>query len=344
MGSPLGSIFGYIDALKRKAADVASDPVEYGRQLDYNAGQKLDLLEQSYQGSKGPTFSPSQMTPDAQQANQQLTDEIASNVNPAGITVWQGSPYLFNKFDPRKAGTGMGQQNYGHGAYLAGPEAVGDRYRRMITGTRLREKFDAWGASNPKIPDDEIVRRVMADPSVPTNQKYLIDAVRQQGRLGFGSTRKAVSNLLSHPENYALDPQTRAALNQFGYLYKVDLPDEHVANMLDWDKLLTKQEPAFKKLVSASNDPGNQQIRRSLDLMDEGSAGGDFVRSLVGVTPSQRALSNEMYEAGIPGNVYSDPNTRHQTSNYVVFPGAQKDLKILERNGMAIDALRVFGR
>lgn len=133
-----------------------------------------------------------------------------------------------------------------------------------------------------------------------------------------------------------------------GGLYKVDLPDEMIARMLDWDAPLEKQPKAAIDLVRdqlkqmgylGPNDNGPTQFKRALrswkienggmssstmeDFVTGGMFGGD-----------QKKVAEELQKRGIPGIKYFDGNSRSAgkgTRNYVVFPGEEKNLKILER-------------
>ena len=71
--------------------------------------------------------------------------------------------------------------------------------------------------------------------------------------------------------------------------------------------------------------------RQSLENLSMGLCSG-FESQLEGSYP---AASNKMVEYGIPGIKYFDGGSRGTgkgTSNFVVFPGEEKKLKILERN------------
>jgi len=109
-----------------------------------------------------------------------------------------------------------------------------------------------------------------------------------------------------------------------GSLYKVDLPDEHIAKMLDWDKPLS-QQPQSVQAAFGSVDP-NGRINTGLAY--------ERWRAQQGVDPV--AASEKLKALGIPGVKYLDGGSRSAgagSSNFVVFPGNEGLLKILERNG-----------
>ena len=68
---------------------------------------------------------PSKMTPEEQLA-------MGLNANPImgllGTTAYHGSPYLFDKFDINKVGTGTGVQSYGRGMYFTESPEVAKAY------------------------------------------------------------------------------------------------------------------------------------------------------------------------------------------------------------------------
>jgi len=112
--------------------------------------------------------------------------------------------------------------------------------------------------------------------------------------------------------------------NGQGFLYKVDLPDEAIAKMLDWDKPLS-QQPQSVQAAFGSVDP-NGRINTGLAY--------ERWRAQQGVDPV--AASEKLKALGIPGVKYLDGGSRSAgagSSNFVVFPGNEGLLKILERNG-----------
>jgi hypothetical protein len=157
-----------------------------------------------------------------------------------------------------------------------------------------------------------------------------------------------------------------------GYLYKVDLPDSQISRMLDWDKPLSQQAPEVQKALTKHdpslfrpafydqsgalranadaipNDPATLEavaktgvtLRRRADQL----TGADLYRSM---NPQEFAgaqvdMAERLRRAGIPGIRYLDGGSRGAgsgTSNYVVFPGNENLLQILERNGQPMNSL-----
>jgi len=263
---------------------------------------------------------------------------------PLGATVFHGSPHRFDKFDASKIGTGEGNQAYGHGIYFSENQAVGNLYSRVIEKGKSGWQADAY--KNPvfgtiaeeslrKIPDD-ILQRIEASWAAngPETAKKL-------AQLYFDKNRGTPHSDALHELVFKADWTAKR-----GNLYKVDLPDDQIAKMLDWDKPLSQQpeniRAAFDKVLS--NDKvyqawktngayphisGQVAYQRVVDTLGK-AHGGTY-----GAQGAQSAAASDaMKAAGIPGIRYLDQGSRaggKGTSNYVVFPGGENNLKILGR-------------
>jgi len=127
------------------------------------------------------------------------------------------------------------------------------------------------------------------------------------------------------------------------HLYTVDLPDEHIAKMLDWDAPLSKQPESVKaglRKIGFSVDDPRYAATTGSDFYDNivasvadkrGSGSLKAIREFHGDQP---AASKMLSEAGIPGIKYLDQGSRaagEGSRNFVVFPGNDSILKILKR-------------
>ena len=130
-----------------------------------------------------------------------------------------------------------------------------------------------------------------------------------------------------------------------GNLYKVDIPDADIPNMLQWDKPLNQQPKSVQKAL-AKIDPDlyskkgmdydpletGQMIYQRLSQMDM-IKNGPF-------TGASKNVSNMLNAQGIKGIRYSDAGSRGAesgTSNFVVFDPT--DVKILEKNSEKVEGL-----
>ena len=266
---------------------------------------------------------------------------IPRTMNPqTGAVVWHGSPHKFDAFDASKIGTGEGAQAYGHGLYLADARSVAGSYASnlttkpvMIDGKNadnfltdpnaLRFLKDSNGSLQGArdIAKAEFLHYKKVSPSA-TMRGYVTDAIKQ------------------------LDTLDGKSIQGAGNLYKVDLPDEHIAKMLDWDKLMSGQSAAVKKAWQASKKVlppnaiddlgGDLSLMYGKDVMPQ-----DFLNtweSFGQKAGGEMALRN----AGVPGVRYLDGGSRAGgagSSNYVVFPGNESMLNILERNGQPMNKI-----
>jgi hypothetical protein len=100
-------------------------------------------------------------------------------------------------------------------------------------------------------------------------------------------------------------------------LYKVDIPDDQIAKMLDWDKPLSEQPQILQDMARTSDlsaMPEGNRTRRLLEKWRDGTEQADypatghtFYNSLTDYgQESAPELSQKLYEAGIPGIKYLD--------------------------------------
>lgn len=342
----LGDIYSYGDTLKRRVNGLLSDPVGTANQF---VGQLRDDMNQSNAaldaygfGPKKPFVSvladnrpsigyqsnPIAVTPQQRESAKGLLAENGAQMGMAGATVWHGSPHTFSKFDASKIGTGEGAQAYGHGLYLAeSPQVAGQYQKELGTNVTLNGKpfYDKRGIKLSTTGDSNIDDYLLAHHG--DMDAAIADAVS-------GGDHAAVPALQALKEKGAVQNQNT------GSLYKVDLPDEHIARMLDWDKPLSQQHPdvqaslnQYSELTGKPFDPNatGEQIYRSL-------RGSNLPQADAGQIESAKQLN----WAGIPGIRYLDGGSRGTgtgTSNFVVFPGNENLLQIQERNGQPIGLL-----
>ena len=226
-------------------------------------------------------------------------------VNTGGILpmdVYHGSPYKFDKFDMSKIGTGEGAQAYGHGLYLAEAKGVGTEYARAL-GPKTAMSDPEYVAAQARLGkfEDAVSRR------------YKQDALSPMEDIAFYS-EKYPKRVISAADKIQAAEQAAYDKAKKGYLYKVDLPDEHIAKMLDWDKPLSQQSPevqaaARKRLEelramggSIPKDPTGEWIHKAF-----GPQGAE--KAIDGVF-GQSAASVRLREAGIPGIRYLDQGSR----------------------------------
>jgi len=265
-------------------------------------------------------------------------------VNTGGILpldVYHGSPHTFpptprnplGEFDASKIGTGEGAQAFGHGIYTAEAPGVAKGYAEQL--------------STAKGPLGDVA-------------KYWR---KNGGESAFRAFAKNAGLAPAEIEN------TANVIRNTGNLYKVDLPDEKIAQMLDFDKPLSQQKNILEALTPenmgltlrptpegkymaylADGKPIGLQVKgvtpevfrekwisRLREMGDLEGGAGRAVGYLGGTTPGDLPplVAKALRQAGIPGIKYFDESSRTAgkgTRNFVVFPGEEKSMTILERN------------
>jgi len=104
--------------------------------------------------------------------------------------------------------------------------------------------------------------------------------------------------------------------------------------MLDWDKPLSEQSAAVKKVLT---DNGFM-LEENIDITGRelyNFLAKDNMRFQAPEGETAKEASKFLAQMGIPGIKYLDAGSRGQggtgTRNFVVFPGEEKKVRILER-------------
>jgi hypothetical protein len=368
------------------------DRVSYGEPLTTGRGMTLKPREDTLNAlmgaapfAQGAKAAAPLARKGAAMAVQNALAPTSPGMAQRGAIVYHGSPHTFDKFDMGKIGTGEGAQAYGHGLYFADNPAVARSYQ-FIGAQTDPDALTYGGRKLESLYNGAQRKQDMAHrmPEGPAKKVAIADANAELGLWESMMTR-------NHPKQViedAMDPANGWAeqaafakkldLNKFGGVnmnpgnaYKVDLPDEHIAKMLDWDKPLSQQSESVRNALGGIgsheikdgmsiagggtlkviNDPdfgpkyflkmGDSEMRLSAgdvqNLMGTGAEGKSVYQSLKTQFGSDDKVSAHLRERGIPGIRYLDQGSRTGgagTSNYVVFD--DKLPKILERNGKSL--------
>lgn len=248
--------------------------------------------------------------------------QMAQVPNLMGLTAYHGTPHTIKgKFDISKVGTGEGAQAYGHGMYFAESPDVARTYAtdRSYVGKFMAGTPDktAWDAQ--RIAQDTL--NVHGDNAVEQLQKTL--------KANSYSKNPQQTQANKQLED-AIDILKTNQLQPTGNLYKVDIPDEYIPNMLDYDKPLNQQTNIINNILSKNSGFTGQTKREIQELVKQGAKGEDLIK-LFG--KDQKELSEELSNLGIKGIRYKDAMSRgadEGTSNFVVFEPS--NVKILEQN------------
>lgn len=304
------------DAWKSAMANLlrrGGEVTDYIQQSPSKAGQTIIDAGQRQQALMNEAFDPTGKTliRNPQAANQAAMNLLEGPLGfmPAGITAWHGSPHTFEKFDMSKVGTGEGAQAYGHGMYFAQNPKVAEEYQKIVQGP---ESAAQHYLQMYKTPESAIsVLEGSLKPNLtPEAKKFTQDAIDV---LKSGKELK-------------------------GNLYKVDIPDEHIPMMLDWDKPLSKQSKEVIKKLKGLNDPyiteaittqpklskdgeywtymGNTYGSKS-EALDDAMA-HRIVTGYTNLGKTPKEVSETLNAAGIKGIRYKDQASRDVAEKWVV--------------------------
>jgi hypothetical protein len=271
---------------------------------------------------------------------------------PKFLDVYHGTPHTLppternplGEFDASKIGTGEGAQAYGYGIYTAEAPDVAKGYANRLGSNLIMVDGKPMDFNDPV----HLAASILSDPNnAGLPAKNLASAIRYdpKGIVPFGAESKA-EEIAQVLESGNIPKFT----NQKGNLYKVDLPDEKIATMLDWDEPLSKQPKTIQNWLKDSMNPYRAQLgakdvggneptgsliyNRLAELMSEGKKSDVFTNA---ANYGAKNASQELADAGIAGIKYFDEGSRaagQGTRNFVVFPNEEKSMTILERNGM----------
>jgi len=259
------------------------------------------------------------------------------------LDVYHGTPHRFpateanplGEFDASKIGTGEGAQTFGHGIYLTQKPEIAEYYKNTIQADPQEfvdgEPFDDLNPNH--------LAAFYAAQHTGNWGPFDPEEAAKFAERGVGEPHQQAAALLRQSKfgKYtAIEP---------GTVYKADLPDEMIDRMLDWDKPLSEQSAAVQKALRELADLGDEEsnARFLLSGNNDPKTGALFKaigNALPGTDrmsayPGSAQLSAELAKRGIPGIKYLDAGSRGQggsgTRNFVVFPGEEKKVRILER-------------
>jgi hypothetical protein len=255
--------------------------------------------------------------------------------------VFHGSPHTFDKFDINKIGTGEGAQAYGHGLYFAENPNVARSYANNLATVKV---------NGSEITDDldSVLNMVTGE------RKAAAMMVKEMGYDKALATARADLAREQHPYFDGIVQEIQSLKNVpveiNKNLYKVDIPDEAIGKMLDWDKPLTAQQSqqvlkalgsvqpvalgggyfgavrvgpdGVGKRIAGIEYPSRAQAQEQINLMFKDRKGEDAYRLLSGILGGPEAASAALKNAGVPGLRYFDGNSRgasNGTRNFVLF-------------------------
>ena len=370
----LGGLLGIEpDSMEGSILDPNTAAVRQGAGYGYPAGLALQALPMAAPVSRGAMAVGRAGERYAEKVVPQIMErgglgaemlQGMSNRTISPLDVYHGTPYTLpstarnplGEFDASKIGTGEGAQAYGHGIYTAESRPVAEGYAKNVKDMASIGKMNAELSRLSKV----------------------MDADSQ------GGYRKFKSNIGEDAAKLydQLMTERNKVSTATGNLYKVDLPDEMIPKMLDYDKHLSEQSSEVQKILL----PYQKEIGSSFGTGEQTLKAIAFERRMKGLDDSPAAVAEQLRQMGIPGIKYFDAQSRPmpnitnsrlaelyakndgnaeaavdefmrsvyntpkkkaemrkqflkeletpKTRNFVTFPGEEKNLRILERNGL----------
>lgn len=261
------------------------------QKFQQNQAEQMALLGQAFPGN---TYK-SMMTEGDPKAMAELAMQVPFNA----LTAYHGTPHkIKGAFDISKVGTGEGAQAYGHGIYFAENPVVAKEYQKLDP------------AGGPTLPPRRILNGQELEPGTP---EYHAGTLLSRNGVTLKSARDMVKSWIDDPTAMSAGEKTvegwkktldtlnsipkKSSFKELpheGNLYKVDIPDEHIPNMLDWDKPLNQQPKNVKEYFTKRGYTNDNWSAPSF-IKNEGD-------------PAE--VSAILHEAGIPGIRYLDQGSR----------------------------------
>ena len=253
---------------------------------------------------------------------------------PKLLDVYHGTPHTLppternplGEFDASKIGTGEGAQAYGYGIYTAEAPAVANEYKKAL--------------SNPEVvlPDGTRITNPIAGSGEDVAKAWLEEAYLNKDKNPFETAIQKISKLRNSANSPAQFDEAVNVLKNWqnqgakvdlgGNLYKIDLPDEKIATMMDWDKPLSQQSAQVKEaLKGIENDlPSipNFDLKKWMETDPLASTWHNVLARDLKVEPSK--ISELLQNKGVAGIKYLDELSRRPSVSSLT--QAQMDARI----------------
>lgn len=238
------------------------------------------------------------------------------------LMAYHGSPHKVDRFDASKIGTGEGNQSYGYGLYFAESPDVAKSYM-AVNPSVLPSPIRAFQGKELEPGSPEYHAATLLSRNGMTLQKARSEV---KGWIAESQGDERMANVIDgwkktlETLNQAKSKSDFKELKNKGNFYTVDIPDDMVAKMLDFEQPINKQSAEIQALAKELGLSGD-------DL------GGDLLAAARGKTASGAKM---MRESGIPGVRYLDQGSRGVgtgTKNIVVFPGGENEVQIMKHEG-----------
>ena len=285
MAGLLGQVFSAGNVARRKLTDLLGNPVQSAQQIVGNLNDRARVLNEmtAAAAKEGVDYGP---------ASRQLAGLLAEAYNPIGMMVYHGSPAKFSRFDPTKIGSGEGAQAYGYGHYVAQNPAVAKEYRTVLSEPELFVKGRQI--------------KTAAGSNMDTAKAWLQDSFEMGANNPYADASEKVSNAPLKDKQGVIDALRKlenrgVQMQKGGFEYEIDLPDEQIAMMLDWDKPLSQQKDVMAALNNVAENNVKTRVRneienqiRSSGVLPVDQTGDDYMSLLFGQSEETITKANQM--------------------------------------------------
>jgi hypothetical protein len=223
------------------------------------------------------------------------------------LEAYHGTPHTIEgKFDISKVGTGEGAQAYGHGMYFAENPGVAKQYQKDLANHY--EPYVQYGK-------DKIAGGALSDTDLNVF-KYLETGKKQAGQFPHNTQYYAKKIAEERGDLEALKKLQEHSDIKFGEefnpgnLYKVDIPDEYIPNMLDWDKPISQMSPELQKQIRRIAKEEYLPLEFQNAKKHGNLTGAHFYHEMVKKFDTQEGASQVLNSEGIKGIRYLDQGSR----------------------------------
>ena len=258
------------------------DPNQAAYLQGYQQGEPL-----AYLGMATPFAAPAAVAGAkavAPKAGMALENYMASQGLIQPLIAYHGTPHTIRgKFDISKVGTGEGNQSYGYGMYFAENPKVASEYALTTPQNVNKEAYNA----------ENIAKRLFRGGF---DEEYITNRIK--------SVLPNANN-----ETIATAVETAKTGKVGGNLYKVDVPDEYIPNMLNWDEPFSKQTKSVQEAIKQI-EPKIKMINPDIDV--EKMNGQQIYRAYQQYRGNNPDFASEgLNELGIKGIKYLDQGSRN---------------------------------
>lgn len=296
---------------------------------------------------------------------------------------YHGTPHTIGPegFSLSKIGTGEGAQAYGWGLYFADDPSVAGSYFRALSDNPEIIKIQlgslSFGSYNgfdysrrasensvenvrASLAEDLLIDETAIHGAGPGGFADLVLKVLDEKIAGYESdgedalatAGKSLRKMLERPGAISIKLGKRT-----GGVYQVDIPDEAIARMLDWDKPLSQQPQNVRDALAQIDANSYAPNGSDYDANETGAIIYQRLTQKLAKPPSapswtsmstdtedrawsaQRAASEVLFAAGIPGIRYYDQGSRGTVGGEILWVREDKDgwkakIKVSNRGGV----------